>query len=58
MSEVATIECPFCASTLKAHATVCPNCHAVRGAGTDSQGNIPVAVMLPFSALFWARGPW
>ena len=40
MSEVATIECPFCASTLKAHATVCPNCHADRGAGTDSEGNI------------------
>ena len=40
MSDAATIECPFCASTLKAHATVCPNCNAVRAAGVDAKGNI------------------
>lgn len=40
MSEDAMIECPFCASPLKAHATVCPNCQAVRGAGADTHGNV------------------
>lgn len=38
MSE--TIECPFCASTLKPHATVCPHCNAVRAAGRDAKGAI------------------
>ena len=40
MNDDVTIECPFCASTLKAHATVCPNCQAVRGAGADTHGNV------------------
>ncbi len=33
-----TIECPFCASTLKAHATVCAHCGARRVAGVNAKG--------------------
>ncbi|UFS64703.1 hypothetical protein LO749_11160 [Paracoccus denitrificans] len=38
MNETATIECPFCASTLKAHAKVCAHCGARRVAGMTAKG--------------------
>jgi len=34
----ATVECPFCASTLKAHATVCASCGAQRGLAINAKG--------------------
>ena len=32
-SPESTQECPFCRTEIKAHATVCPNCHAVKAIG-------------------------
>lgn len=59
--QLGTKECPFCASDIKAHATVCPHCGARRIIGLNAKGRPitkagvyltrVVAVVLPLAGL-------